>query len=104
MKEAPSAGVDNERKSDRGRRKGEAYQQGIKNHDPEIARPPNRTSDGLLPSRTDHLPDRHRKKDAAKSAQPNIRLVDQGFVEHHFERVHSTLDQVLEFAIIQSFY
>jgi len=68
MEEAPSAGVGDERKSDRGRRKDEAYQQRIECHDPEIAWPANVTTDGLRPSRIGHFPDRHGKEDAAKSA------------------------------------
>jgi hypothetical protein len=76
MKEAPSPRIAKERKSDRGRRKDEAYQERIENNDPEIARPTNVTNDGLLPSRTDQLPDRHGEKNAAKSGQADIRLVD----------------------------
>jgi hypothetical protein len=85
MKEAPSASIDNERKSDRGRWKDEAYQQRIENHDPEIAWPANVTTNRLLPSRTGHFPDRHGKEDAAKSAQPDIWLVLQRYLEHDLE-------------------
>jgi hypothetical protein len=85
MKEAPSASIDNERKSDRGRWKDEAYQQRIENHDPEIAWPANVTTNRLLPSRTGHFPDRHGKEDAAKSAQPDIWLVMQRYLEHDLE-------------------
>src|SRR5438128_3039216 len=85
MKETPSAGVANERKSDRGCRKDEAYQERIENHDPEIARPANVTTNRLLPSRTGHFPDRHGKEDAAKSAQPDIWLVLQRYLEHDLE-------------------
>jgi hypothetical protein len=68
MKETPSAGVRNKRKSDCGGRKDDTYQQGIENRDPEIARPANAMMDRLLPPRTDQLPNCQHEKDATEDA------------------------------------